>query len=133
MQDARPLTIGLVAGESSGDNLGVAPALHAAGLRTLQYVSPQVWAWRRGRAARMAGYLDLVLCLLPFLGALIYIVSRPKVTAQDVQMMAQVEAANRAVAGVSTADELAKLQQLKSSGVLTDAEYEAIKQKTLAG
>ena len=47
-------------------NLGLAPALHAAGLRTAQYVSPQVWAWRRGRAARMARFLDLVLCLLPF-------------------------------------------------------------------
>ena len=47
-------------------NLGLAPALHAAGLRTVQYVSPQVWAWRRGRAARMARFLDLVLCLLPF-------------------------------------------------------------------
>src|SRR5687767_10223119 len=47
-------------------NLGLAPALHAAGLRTVQYVSPQVWAWRRGRAARMSRFLDLVLCLLPF-------------------------------------------------------------------
>ncbi|HET8692846.1 MAG TPA: lipid-A-disaccharide synthase [Steroidobacteraceae bacterium] len=47
-------------------NLGLAPALHAAGLRTVQYVSPQVWAWRRGRAARMAAFVDLVLCLLPF-------------------------------------------------------------------
>ena len=47
-------------------NLGLAPALHAAGLRTVQYVSPQVWAWRSGRAARMARFLDLVLCLLPF-------------------------------------------------------------------
>jgi lipid-A-disaccharide synthase len=47
-------------------NLGLAPTLHAAGLRTVQYVSPQVWAWRPGRAARMARFLDLVLCLLPF-------------------------------------------------------------------
>ncbi|HXV40278.1 MAG TPA: lipid-A-disaccharide synthase [Steroidobacteraceae bacterium] len=47
-------------------NLNLAPALHAAGIRTVQYVSPQVWAWRRGRARRMAGFLDLVLCLLPF-------------------------------------------------------------------
>ncbi len=47
-------------------NLGLAPALHAAGLRTVQYVSPQVRAWRRGRATRMARFLDLVLCLLPF-------------------------------------------------------------------
>ncbi|MBM4218724.1 MAG: lipid-A-disaccharide synthase [Gammaproteobacteria bacterium] len=47
-------------------NLGLAADLHEAGLRTVQYVSPQVWAWRRGRAGRMARYLDLVLCLLPF-------------------------------------------------------------------
>ncbi len=47
-------------------NLNLAPALHAAGIRTVQYVSPQVWAWRQGRVARMAGFLDLVLCLLPF-------------------------------------------------------------------
>jgi lipid-A-disaccharide synthase len=47
-------------------NLGLAASLHDAGLRTVQYVSPQVWAWRRGRAGRMARFLDLVLCLLPF-------------------------------------------------------------------
>ena len=47
-------------------NLHLAPALHRAGIRTVQYVSPQVWAWRRGRARRMVQYLDLVLCLLPF-------------------------------------------------------------------
>jgi lipid-A-disaccharide synthase len=47
-------------------NLNLAPALHASGIRTVQYVSPQVWAWRRGRARRMGGFLDLVLCLLPF-------------------------------------------------------------------
>jgi lipid-A-disaccharide synthase len=47
-------------------NLSLAKALHDSGLRTVQYVSPQVWAWRRGRAVRMAGFLDLVLCLLPF-------------------------------------------------------------------
>jgi lipid-A-disaccharide synthase len=47
-------------------NLNLAPALHRAGTATVQYVSPQVWAWRRGRARRMAQYLDQVLCLLPF-------------------------------------------------------------------
>lgn len=47
-------------------NLNLAAALHGAGIRTVQYVSPQVWAWRSGRARRMAGFLDLVLCLLPF-------------------------------------------------------------------
>lgn len=47
-------------------NLNLAPALHAAGIPTVQYVSPQVWAWRQGRVAKMARFLDLVLCLLPF-------------------------------------------------------------------
>ncbi|MGQ0384022.1 MAG: lipid-A-disaccharide synthase [Gammaproteobacteria bacterium] len=47
-------------------NLSLAPVLAAQGIRTVQYVSPQVWAWRRGRARRMAAFLDLVLCLLPF-------------------------------------------------------------------
>lgn len=47
-------------------NLHLARALHGAGVPTVQYVSPQVWAWRPGRARRMAGFLDRVLCLLPF-------------------------------------------------------------------
>jgi lipid-A-disaccharide synthase len=47
-------------------NLGLAARLHARGLRAVQYVSPQVWAWRQGRVAKMARTLDLVLCLLPF-------------------------------------------------------------------
>ena len=47
-------------------NLNLSPALHEAGIRTVQYVSPQVWAWRQGRVGRMAEFLDLVLCVLPF-------------------------------------------------------------------
>jgi lipid-A-disaccharide synthase len=30
------------------------------------YISPQVWAWNRGRIPRMAAYLDLMLCIFPF-------------------------------------------------------------------
>jgi len=47
-------------------NLRVARRLHAAGIPTVQYVSPQVWAWRQGRARNMRKSVDLVLCLLPF-------------------------------------------------------------------
>ena len=48
-------------------NLRLARRLHAAGIPTVQYVSPQVWAWRQrpGRAASTES-VDLVLCLLPF-------------------------------------------------------------------
>jgi len=35
-------------------------------LPIIDYVSPSVWAWRPGRAARMARYVDHVLALLPF-------------------------------------------------------------------
>ena len=37
-----------------------------ADLRTIHYVAPSVWAWRPGRAARMAAHVDHVLALLPF-------------------------------------------------------------------
>jgi lipid-A-disaccharide synthase len=47
-------------------NLGLAPPLHAAGIKTVQYVSPQVWAWRERRVEHIARACDLVLCLLPF-------------------------------------------------------------------
>jgi lipid-A-disaccharide synthase len=47
-------------------NLRLARSLHAAGIPTVQYVSPQIWAWRQGRARGIRETVDLVLCLLPF-------------------------------------------------------------------
>lgn len=47
-------------------NLRLERRLKAQGLRTVQYVSPQVWAWRQGRVRTMHESCDLVLCLLPF-------------------------------------------------------------------
>jgi lipid-A-disaccharide synthase len=47
-------------------NLSVARRLKAAGLRTVQYVSPQIWAWRERRVRTIATACDLMLCLLPF-------------------------------------------------------------------
>jgi len=46
-------------------NLGLERALKSAGLRTVHYVSPSVWAWRRGRAAKIGASADRVLCLFP--------------------------------------------------------------------
>jgi hypothetical protein len=70
--------------------------------------------------------------ILPFVGVLTYIIVRPKVTAQDVKLAAQAEAAEKAVAGVSTADELAKLNELRSQGVISHEEFEDLKKKALA-
>jgi len=47
-------------------NLGLAARFKSRGIATVQYVSPQVWAWRPGRVRRIARCCDLVLCLLPF-------------------------------------------------------------------
>lgn len=47
-------------------NLGLAKILKAEGLPTVQYVSPQVWAWRQGRVRNIAAACDRILCLLPF-------------------------------------------------------------------
>lgn len=51
-----------------GFNLRLAHAARQAlpGLKIIYYISPQVWAWNRGRIPKMARDLDLMLCLFPF-------------------------------------------------------------------
>lgn len=71
----------------------------------------------------------LFLIILPFLGALIYIIARPKVTAQDVEMLTRAEAAQSAASQVSAADELSKLEQLRQAGVITEPEFNQLKAK----
>jgi lipid-A-disaccharide synthase len=48
--------------------LRVARRVRAAdpSIRIVHYVAPSVWAWRPGRAAKMARHVDQVLALLPF-------------------------------------------------------------------
>lgn len=52
--------------DSPDFNLGIAAAMHKAGIRTAHYVSPSVWAWRQGRVKNIRRDLDLMLTLLPF-------------------------------------------------------------------
>lgn len=47
-------------------NLGLERKLKRAGLRTAHLVSPQVWAWRRGRIRRMKDHVSQLLVLFPF-------------------------------------------------------------------
>jgi lipid-A-disaccharide synthase len=51
-----------------GFNLRLANYLHRKGYpgKKIYYISPQVWAWNRGRIVRMAEYLDLMMCIFPF-------------------------------------------------------------------
>jgi len=52
--------------DSPAFNLGLAKQLRSPGCKTVQYVAPQVWAWRQGRVHGIGRACDLVLCLLPF-------------------------------------------------------------------
>jgi lipid-A-disaccharide synthase len=58
----------LVIIDSPALTLPVARRVRAAdpAITTIEYVSPQVWAWRPGRAPRMRRYIDHILALMPF-------------------------------------------------------------------
>jgi lipid-A-disaccharide synthase len=47
-------------------NLGLEARLKAAGIKSIHFVCPSIWAWRGGRAKRMLHSVDHVLCLFPF-------------------------------------------------------------------
>ncbi len=51
-----------------GFNLRLAKALRKGGFtgKLIYYISPQVWAWKRGRIKTMAELLDLMICIFPF-------------------------------------------------------------------
>lgn len=47
-------------------NLRLARALKARGVKVIYYISPQIWAWRRGRVKTIARLVDRMLVILPF-------------------------------------------------------------------
>jgi len=47
-------------------NLGVELQLRKAGIPTLHFVSPSIWAWRAGRIKKIAQAVDRMLCIFPF-------------------------------------------------------------------
>lgn len=51
-----------------GFNLRLAKRLREGGYsgKLIYYISPQVWAWKKGRIKTMAALLDLMICIFPF-------------------------------------------------------------------
>ena len=47
-------------------NLMLAKKLHALGLKVVYYITPQVWAWRKGRVKKIKKYCDKALVIFPF-------------------------------------------------------------------
>jgi len=47
-------------------NLWLEARLKAAGIATIHFVSPSVWAWRAGRVRKIARSVSQMLCLFPF-------------------------------------------------------------------
>jgi lipid-A-disaccharide synthase len=64
--ESKPDTVVLI--DYPGFSLRLARALRRQSRRQkiIYYISPQVWAWNRGRIKRMARSVDLVLCIFPF-------------------------------------------------------------------
>jgi lipid-A-disaccharide synthase len=47
-------------------NLRLAEAFHALGIPVIFFVSPQLWAWKKGRIKRVQRYVDRMLVIFPF-------------------------------------------------------------------
>lgn len=78
-----------------------------------------------------AGWIFLIF-VLPFLGILIYMIVRPKMTEQDKKIIADAQAAQARMAGGSAADDITKAHALLEKGAISAEEFESIKRKALA-
>ena len=83
---------------------------------------------------------SIFIIVLPYLGVLVYLIARGhKMSERGMRQAAEQEAAFRgyvqdvaASSGAGTADELARLANLRDTGVITEAEFQAAKAKALA-
>jgi len=66
IEERKPDAVVLI--DYPGFNLRLASALRKQSPqgKIIYYISPQVWAWNRGRIKKMARLVDLVLCIFPF-------------------------------------------------------------------
>jgi Phospholipase_D-nuclease N-terminal len=69
--------------------------------------------------------------VLPFLGILIYMIARPKMTEQDKRMLAETQEQQRRLKGYSAADEISKLVSLREAGQISAEEFERLKAQAM--
>ncbi|HKE54182.1 MAG TPA: SHOCT domain-containing protein [Actinomycetota bacterium] len=77
-----------------------------------------------------AGWIFLIF-IIPLIGILIYLIARPKMTAQDKEMIQAAQERERRMTGYSAADEVAKLSKLRDEGKITAEEYESMKKQAM--
>jgi Short C-terminal domain len=113
-----------------------------------------IWIWilitvfvdifRSHDLSGLAKALWVIFCIvLPYLGVFVYLIARGHKMAEHAQQAAQQQqaafasavrqAASTPAAGSSTADELARLADLKDRGVISDTEFQELKQKAISG
>jgi hypothetical protein len=73
----------------------------------------------------------ILLVVLPFFGAVIYLIARPKMTEQDREDIQRIQEAQRRVTGYSPAAEIEKLSKLRDAGEISAEEYERLKARAL--
>ncbi len=84
----------------------------------------------------MKAFWTIFIVILPWLGILVYLIARGSGMQQRAIAQAQANEANfrqyvQQTAGDNTADQIAKLADLKNKGSITDAEFESAKAKLL--
>ena len=94
-----------------GFNLRLAREAKRRGIRVIYYISPQLWAWGRGRLRKMAERVDLMLVILPFEETMYREAASSQASQQD--MGAEAQEQPESEAGGSDED-------------VVDAEYEVV-------
>lgn len=64
IEERKPDVVLLV--DYPGFNLRLAAALKGKGIPVIQYICPQVWAWKQSRIPKMNEILDALICIFPF-------------------------------------------------------------------
>ena len=62
--EERPDAVVLI--DYPGFNIRLAERLHDSGIPVVYYISPQVWAWKKGRIPKIARNVNKMLCIFPF-------------------------------------------------------------------